>query len=497
MLNSMSLKNFKAFSKLEALSIKPITIICGTNSCGKSSLLQSLLLWKQSLESRNYDQSLLMNGRLVHLGTFNNSIYKHDSSSSMGFDFTFEFTRTDLYRTKTRFRFPWHVLIREFFSNDKELKDKDIIYKLRYSIELENKSSSNDTSFTGIISPKSIVIDSSACLSDGKIVKGACVNIGKIDNSAEYEMIWTNLSTIYDRNNDNFNGREKIKSLNIINLVPVQILSNKEDVYFSNVLSLFHRTGDILRSIFGSITYLGPLREEPARRYIYENEVVEIGVKGENAAYIYMTEGDKKIKSHFFYNSVTDSFEKKHEISLRDSVKQWLDIMGINSFDANRESEIIRLLLNSSSNDDTRVNIADVGFGVSQVFPIVLEGLRMSQGETMILEQPEIHLHPKLQMQLGDYLISLALSGKKVIIETHSDHIVNRLVRRMIEDPNGELADLMAIYFVRQSDNGSIIEPISLSQDDGIANWPDDFFDQAATEQQLIMRALITRKRRN
>lgn len=88
-------------------------------------------------------------------------------------------------------------------------------------------------------------------------------------------------------------------------------------------------------------------------------------------------------------------------------------------------------------------NIVDVGFGVSQILPIITQGLNMQKEETFILEQPEIHLHPKMQMKMADFILSLALSEKNVIAETHSDHIINRLCRRIME--NEELRNIVNI----------------------------------------------------
>ena len=152
--------------------------------------------------------------------------------------------------------------------------------------------------------------------------------------------------------------------------------------------------------------------------------------------------------------------------------------------------------MNASKFDNTRIDISQVGFGVSQMFPIVLEGLRMEKGNTLLLEQPEIHLHPNLQMQMADYFISLALSGKRVMAETHSDHIINRLVRRIVEDETLNLKDLIAIYFIKPSEHGSVYEEINIDDTKGITNWPIDFFDQAANEQLRIMQAGL-KKRKN
>ena len=75
--------------------------------------------------------------------------------------------------------------------------------------------------------------------------------------------------------------------------------------------------------------------------------------------------------------------------------------------------------------------IADVGFGVSQLLPILVIGLRSGRASLLILEQPEIHLHPRLQANLADFLLTLAASGRRIIVETHSDHFINRLRRRI------------------------------------------------------------------
>jgi predicted ATPase len=260
--------------------------------------------------------------------------------------------------------------------------------------------------------------------------------------------------------------------------------------------NIFATVNDVLKDIYAQYSYIGPLRGEPEREYIYRDEVREIGNKGENAAFLYLSEREKQIKNHYFYNLANDNFEKNENSSLKDALNQWLTLMKIQNFDAEIIHRIIYLSQNASKFDSTKVGIADVGFGVSQIFPIVLEGLRLQNGGTLLLEQPEIHLHPNLQMQMADYFIALALSGKRVMIETHSDHIINRLVRRIVEDEKHHLRNLIGIYFIKPSENGSVYEPIVVDDTKGIVNWPTDFFDQTATEQMRIMQAGL-KKRKN
>jgi AAA15 family ATPase/GTPase len=92
MLSSLKLENFKGFKGLHDLKVKPITVLCGTNSCGKSSILQSLLLLKQTKESQNTDQPLLLNGQYVNLGDIQNIIYGHDKDGSVTLTYEYEFS---------------------------------------------------------------------------------------------------------------------------------------------------------------------------------------------------------------------------------------------------------------------------------------------------------------------------------------------------------------------------------------------------------------------
>jgi len=129
----------------------------------------------------------------------------------------------------------------------------------------------------------------------------------------------------------------------------------------------------------------------------------------------------------------------------------------------------------------------DVGFGVSQVLPILVEGLKIETGSTLILEQPEIHLHPKMQMDIADFLIAIAQQGKNLMVETHSDHIINRMVRRALEDE--KLREMIGIYFVEKNKDGySQLTEVPIHENLGIDEAPQGFFDQYASETEQILQ---------
>lgn len=499
MLSNIKLENFKSFKRLDGLPIKPITILCGANSCGKSSILQSLLLLKQTKESRNPNQALLFNGEYVHLGDIENIIYANQEGENLSLCYEYEFTLSQLSsapRTSGRVRIA-HV-IRYLLSSEERKDHKNKKYTI--SVTAKFSISKQSKGYIKIADVQCFGVSIFSQTGSGEKVQGATAFLKR--SGALYDFTW---DKIPQRRSDDihcFSGKAEKLSVTFENLYPQSIQTQlpkneeeeEEEIPFE-VNFFFRAADDLLIKINEDINYVGPLREKPSRRYIYENEILEIGTKGENAAYIYRTEQDTVLDSHYYYNAKDDGFTEREGVTLKNALSEWLELMNIRGFSPDYDSEIIRLGMNANSSKDTRVNIADVGFGVSQIFPILLEGLRMHKHETLLLEQPEIHLHPGLQMQMADYFLSLALSGKKIIVETHSDHIINRLVRRIVEDEQYDLDEMIAIYFVSNGSDGATIEEIVIDPTKGVTNWPEGFFDQTAIEQEKIMMAGIKKRK--
>jgi len=493
MLENITLENFKAFKSLNQLALRPVTILSGINSCGKSSILQSILLLKQTVESKNPNQTLLLNGRFVHLGAFENVVYEKNLDNTIKFKFSFNVRPVDFtLARRSRHQAPLSFLFRGMVGDRTLFSRGEHLISYEVNVKASTKPAKR---YLGSLVVPHACFDLVTRTPDGEIIPGSRIEM-TIKESDAYDLKWRNLESYGEDIPKSGTGEANITFTNLFPMsitVPGEPGSNRKT---HAATYLAYRMGDIFQSILSSFTYIGPLREEPSRRYIYEDEIVEIGTKGENAAYIYLSEQEDDIKPpSYFYNSRSDSFvAESGPLKLSIALSRWLDLMKITDFRAEPVNEIIYLKLNSSSSRKTRVNIADVGFGVSQIFPILLEGLRMPRGSTLLLEQPEIHLHPNLQMQMADYFISLALSGKRVIVETHSDHIINRLVRRIVEDVNLNLKDQIAIYFIRPNVDGAVFEEIKIDDKRGIINWPEDFFDQTALEQEKILQAGLKKR---
>lgn len=498
MLETISLQNFKGFKDLENLKIKPITILCGPNSCGKSSILQSLLLLKQTIESQDPNQTLLLNGRFVHLGSFENIIFEKNSEHKLCFDLTFKLTPEIINFKSKSHTTALKFLFLQLLPNRSLSPHSDTFIHAKFVLTTP-RTLTKTKNLMKTVTVEQFQFDIESRRSDQEKIIGLSINIVKNSNDDLYTIAWQNLRTNGINKEEVSDDGEISAQIKFDRLFSIRStfsdIPDEKRGKFIRFLEAINGINKLFQIIFSSYSYIGPLREEPCRRYVYEDEITEIGVKGENAAYIYLIDRDKAINNHYFYDRKTNSFKlEKKGLTLSVAMQKWLDLMNIKDIKSELNNEIVYLNLNANANSKTRVNIADVGFGVSQIFPIILEGLRMPQCNTLLLEQPEIHLHPNLQMQLADYFIALAKSGKNLMVETHSDHIINRLVRRIVEDETGTLNDLISIYFIRATEVGSVCEEVRIDENFGVTNWPTDFFDQAALEQENIMKAGLKKR---
>jgi predicted ATPase len=227
----------------------------------------------------------------------------------------------------------------------------------------------------------------------------------------------------------------------------------------------------MLRSIY----YVGPLREYPRRLYLWSGEVPDhVGVKGDRAIESILAAGDRAF-----------NFKPKQRTkSLAEVVADRLKTMGlIDSFEVKRlgkNRKEYEVLVRTSSSLP-QVKLTDVGFGVSQVLPVIVESFYAPRRSIVIFEQPEIHLHPKVQAELADLFIDAIRAREggeprecQFIIESHSEHFLRRLQRRIAEE---ELSpDEAALYFVHAGKDGAHVDELKVDLFGNILNWPENFF---------------------
>jgi predicted ATPase len=121
--------------------------------------------------------------------------------------------------------------------------------------------------------------------------------------------------------------------------------------------------------------------------------------------------------------------------------------------------------------------------------------LNSPPGSLILLEQPELHLHPALQQGLADFLLACAKSGRQLIVETHSDHIIARLRRRIAEDLEDSILNYVRLILAERKDGITSFRALPTDVYGALGDWPEGFFDQTARESQDILRASIKKRK--
>jgi predicted ATPase len=133
--------------------------------------------------------------------------------------------------------------------------------------------------------------------------------------------------------------------------------------------------------------------------------------------------------------------------------------------------------------------LADVGFGYSQVLPILLAGLLTADGGAVIVEQPELHLNPALQVRIAEFFVSVARAGKQVLIETHGEHIVNTIRVLAAEDPTETISKLASVLYFQPTPTGPHVVDMNIREDGSVPEWPSDFFGESLNLSSRLMKA--------
>jgi predicted ATPase len=436
-ISSISIKNFKSLKDTGILELKPITLLVGPNSSGKTALLQSILILKQTLESYDRRTPLILRGRYVDLGSFYDVIYNKDIKNDI------EISLSSRYED-----YPYLIK----FSIGYNEANKSLVQRyIEYSFMREDGSEKENIRFE-----------------NGKIYL----------NNKEYE---------YTLDLENYKKNFLYPTILLLSpLKNIYTIYKEEkrkigETLLKNgmerivVFSLFF-SEDFYSLLTSKTYYIGPLREYPKRYYIvYGEHISDVGLKGEHTI-------------EFIY------YKSKGEESKYEKVMEWIKRLGLGlEIKIKQIEENMYSLLVTDPNTKLSVNITDVGFGISQLLPIIVEGIYADKGSILLIEHPEIHLHPKAQAELMDLFIDIAKDDKQLIVETHSDHLIFRLQRRIAE---GELScDDVVIYSFETTGEGTKITKVKLNEDGTIEDWPKGFFEIEVEETKSFLNALAERRK--
>ena len=439
MLSALRFTNFKSWPEVD-LACGRITGAFGTNSSGKTSLIQFLLLLKQTKEATDRGISLELNGDLVQLGTIRDAIHQHDETRSIEINVAFKLP-TELVvvdpsqkRTSAVARSDTLGIAAEIGVHQRAPTARSISYTLgnmRFSLA---PRTGDAMQFELRASP----LDGASGRFSFLRTKGRPWQLpGPIKSYAFPDQART-----YFQNSG--------------------FLADLEATYEAELDRVF---------------YLGPLREFPKRDYLWaRSRPTDVGQRGEKAIDAILAATDAGESRNLKPKARLKPFQEM--------IAFWLREMGlIDSFKvaeiadgSNRWQARVRTRPGASE-----VLLTDVGFGVSQVLPVITLLQYVPEGSTVILEQPEIHLHPLAQASLADVIIQAATHRKvQIILESHSEHLLLRLQRRIAEEVIP--AQDVKLYFCDAPRGVSKLTPLEVDLYGNIHNWPDKFMGDAFNE---------------
>lgn len=424
MLTHLKLENFKIWRSTGPIRLAPITLLLGTNSSGKSSLIQSLLLIRQTVKGNEPNLDLNLGNPdtndSVTLGQFKDLLCRHGAASE------------STSATQVGVEFRW--------SEDGQ-PDNSTLFSARYS---RGVAGSADLAFLRL----------------GKDGQGFTVERRK---PGIYRL---SLATQAKHLGQSASFRPQ-RSFN----------------FSASTLKKLGDQGELIKSIgpalldeLGRIIYLGPVRRLAQRDYVWTGRMpTHIGDDGAKAV-------DALIASGLALQAAKRRNQSlPAEAELFEQTIRWLKDMNL------ADNLAIRALGNSAryelliENDGQASNIKDVGVGVSQVIPVIVAALFARPGHIVIVEEPESHLHPLAQTKLAELLAQVSKDRNvQFIVETHSEHLFRRM-QTLIAKQQITPKDA-AMYFVERDGKTARMRPLELDDFGRVKNWPEGFFGDALGE---------------
>lgn len=440
MLTKLRIKNFKAWQDSGELRLAPLTVLFGTNSAGKTSIPQLLLLLKQTAESPDRRRALHLGDAraLVDVGTFDDVVHNHELDRPVEFSLGWSLEAP--------------LTVHE------PMTDQDYVgnrLELSATLTADAKHQPRTSSFRYQLQQGDRTVADIELT--GRVGDAGAGKLGYELSSATYPLV-------------RHPGRAGLlpEPLRFYGF-PDEVAAYYQNAAFTSDLVLqFER---VLKSVF----YVGPLREYPKRLYLWSGETPDhVGIKGERAVEAILAAQGRS----FQWNPGQEARDLLVLVAERLKQMELIHEFKVEPLGPGRKEYEV---LVRTSPTRPPVKLTDVGFGVSQVLPVIVESLYVPRRSIVIFEQPEVHLHPRVQAALADLFVDAiraredgAARDCQFIIESHSEHFLRRLQLRIAEE---ELAsDDAALYFVHTQDGDARIQQLDVDRFGNIKNWPEHFF---------------------
>lgn len=445
---TLNINNFRGFTK-EDINLSKLNVLIGENSGGKSSFIKFLLLLKQSMETPSKDRKINVDGHLIDLGSYDKFI-KYNSKEK-----SFEFT------LKTDEEYLNYYIYFMDISDDKlDEFVKKFQYLLKEKVELTFTFKKEDNDFfTNYINIKHKNIGSISIEIENK----------KNEPFSDMEDIQANLVIKHNKYNE-IVIKNKMSIHGFLMLAdPDSIIKYGKDKNipdFIEEIAFLLLSQNYLWTFLKNIKYMNPIKFEPTR----------ILLKRDNSSLKNITDYESLINVLTY---LKDSKEQKSKEILK-SFNEALKEIGIAEqikLETNDFIPVAELIVKVSGNWNS---IVDVGYGVGLQIPIILQAIISSykeEVETIIIEQPEIHLHPALHAKFIDVLLKYS-KNTRIIIETHSEHIIRKiqvLVKKEVINPK----EINIYYFKNRSGKFHISKHELLKNGKLEPIFPEGFYDNS------------------
>ena len=398
MLKKLRIQNFKVWEDTGEIDLAPITLFFGANSSGKSSIGQFLMMLKQTVESRGRDVFYLgERNSAVQLGSYQEMVFQRDVERDIEFE----------YQWSSNDESP---IIK--FTSTSSMSDRDKTF------------SGNDLAF------------------QAKVGRSSTTHLPRVE-LFNYELIENGESQLSFRMKrrpslDSYETKSDDLTLKMRRRFTTQLPYDVPDHFyrFPRTLITRYQDAEILREfnykheeLFSALFYLGPLRSKAERSYLPTGGTPEsVGYEGQDtvAAILAARAKDKR------YEKNENRFERRIASKLR-------DIGLIEDFKVEELSDRVYAVKVRTKGSTTWVELPDIGFGISQVLPVLVQCDYAPEGSIILIDQPEVHLHPYAQSALADVMIDVIKKRNiQLVIETHSEHFLRRLQRRIAENELSE-----------------------------------------------------------
>ncbi|MEA3351068.1 MAG: AAA family ATPase [Chloroflexota bacterium] len=503
MLTGFRVQNFKAFEDTGLIDIKSLVLLSGVNSAGKSSIFQALLLLKQTLES-GPGQVLQPDGPLF-FGTPDSFLFDSNENLVYGLNFAY-----NTQYNKENFTGLVHVTTGS---------DIELIKALKVAFPDINQ----------VANGKNLACDLKISLAWGKFgyltQREVRVNSLQVDIKVDSKPLLSlsiDIQASIESYKLTLNKEKTVPELH--NLAIDQLKIDSFDHFLPESLIILQsgknnslrrdvspRITRFLRRLFKNIQndlsekvyYLSSFRERPRRFYGYSSTTKSLDPKGSNFPQVMWQHKDDRTEFVPPRQSHSDR-AKLDKMPLYETtdwilhnileLKQHIVVQPING-----GQDVIEVTVQTLGEKSTQVTLADVGLGYNQILPVIVQGLLTPIGGLVIFEQPEIHLHPDVQAKLIKFFVGLAKSGRRVLVETHSSHMIEHLCLEIAQDDTNSLAQNVQTLFVHapdQTHQSPHIEKIEITPYGEILNWPKSFLPDVAALDEEIIKAGFTKRQK-